>query len=133
ATREARSPSMKPGPKPRPPHGKQAHNARPVPAAKPALICRTSIAATATTETNDASVNTREATARIASKESSPLLALPNFKIAAVSDNPSNLGGPVPDATPVAPTKPADRSDSSSSCRVLSASYGGTKTLLVRS
>jgi hypothetical protein len=128
ATREARSPAVKPVPKPRPAHRKQAHNVRPVPA-KPAPSGRTPVAAKAMTETKDASVDTRGATARIASKEASPLLALPSFKIAPVSDNPSKLGGPVPDAAPVASTEAANGSP----CRVLSASYGGTKTLLVRS
>jgi hypothetical protein len=132
ATREAQSPAVKAVPKPRPVHRKQAHNVNPAPA-KPASSSRRPTLATATTETKGASVNTREATARIASKETGPL-ALPNFKIAPVSENPSQLGGPVPDAAPAAEaTEAASRSASGSPCRVLSASYGGTKTLLVRS
>jgi hypothetical protein len=130
ATREAQSPPVKAVPKPQPVHRKQANNVKP---AKPAPSSRRPAVATAPTGTKGASVNTAEAPARIASKEASPLSALPSFKIAPVSDNPSKLGGPVPDATPAPSTEAAIRSAAGSPCRVLSASYGGTKTLLVRS
>jgi hypothetical protein len=130
-TREARGPAVKDVPKPQPVHRKQANNVKPAPA-KPAPGGRKPAVATATTDKGE-SLNTVKATARIASKESSPLLALPSFKIAPLSDNPSKLGGPVPDATPAAATEAANRSAAGSPCRVLSASYGGTKTLLVRS
>ncbi|WP_325023825.1 glucosaminidase domain-containing protein [Hyphomicrobium sp.] len=59
---------------------------------------------------------------------------LPTFKIAPSQEQPSRLGGPLPaelgaaaKAAQTAPAAPSDR------CKVLSASYGGTKTLLLRS
>jgi len=57
---------------------------------------------------------------------------LPTFRIAPVGTEPSRLGGPLPVVPAASAAKPpsplADQP-----CRVLSASYGGTKTLLVRS
>jgi hypothetical protein len=131
AAREARGPAVKAVPKPQPVHRRQANNVKPAPA-KPAPSRQRPTVATATADAKGASVNMTEATARVASKEADPT-ALPAFKIAPVSDNPSKLGGPVPDATPGATAQAATHSASGSPCRVLSASYGGTKTLLVRS
>jgi hypothetical protein len=57
---------------------------------------------------------------------------LPTFRIAPVAAEASRLGGPLPadlrdPAATLPPTSPL------ASCRVLSGSYGGTKTLLIRS
>lgn len=71
--------------------------------------------------------------------------SLPHFKIAPVVPGPSRLGGPV-DAMPMAPTPlakptaqfksivtaPLEQKTAAAPCRVLAASYGGKKTLLVR-
>jgi hypothetical protein len=132
ATHVARTSSLKAVPKPQPVHRKQANNVKPAPAKPTPSDRRRPAVATATADTKGASVNTAEATARVASKEASPS-ALPSFKIAPVSANPSKLGGPAPDATAIAATEGVSRSAAGSPCRVLSASYGGTKTLLVRS
>ena len=53
---------------------------------------------------------------------------LPTFRIAPEA---SRLGGPIPADPSAAAKSPSSPSDTP--CRVLSASYGGTKTLLVRS
>jgi hypothetical protein len=51
---------------------------------------------------------------------------LPTFRIAPLGTEPSRLGGPLP--TNLAPLPP-----STTPCHIVSASYGGTKTLLLRS
>ena len=70
---------------------------------------------------------------------------LPHFKIGPGTAEPSHLGGPavvLPEASPTArfkqitvepdPRAVADEQSRASPCRVLTASYGGKKTLLVR-
>jgi hypothetical protein len=69
------------------------------------------------------------------SEESSVGFLLPWFRIApAAPPGPSRLGGPVPKLEPPAPTawKSPDDVPAAAGCRVLKASYGGRKTLLVR-
>ncbi len=56
---------------------------------------------------------------------------LPTFKIAPAPVQPSRLGGPLP--AELGAAAKAAQSAPVSPCRVLSASYGGTKTLLIRS
>lgn len=51
---------------------------------------------------------------------------LPTFHIAPVAEAPSRLGGPLPSPLPAAADEPIGR------CHILAASYGGTKTLLLR-
>lgn len=57
---------------------------------------------------------------------------LPTFKIAPATEQPSRLGGPLP-AELGAAAKAAQSAPAAGGCKVLSASYGGTKTLLIRS
>lgn len=56
---------------------------------------------------------------------------LPTFKIAPSREEPSRLGGPLPAELGAAAR--AAQSSPAGPCKVLTASYGGTKTLLIRS
>jgi hypothetical protein len=65
--------------------------------------------------------------------ESSGFLAwLPTFRIAPEPPQPSRLGGPLP-AELGAAAKAAEDASAPQHCKVLTASYGGRKTLLIRS
>jgi hypothetical protein len=56
---------------------------------------------------------------------------LPTFKITPAPQEPSRLGGPLP--AELGAAAKAAASAPATPCKVLSASYGGTKTLLIRS
>jgi len=79
-----------------------------------------------TPSTEPAAQQTAEATSGFFS-----LPWLPTFKIAPSHEEPSRLGGPLPAELGAAAR--AAQSAPAGSCKVLTASYGGTKTLLIRS
>jgi hypothetical protein len=83
------------------------------------------------TAQGEAAADTNAAQKLSAAGDSS-LPTLPTFRIAPLGTTPSRLGGPVP-ADPSIAARAAAPSRPSAPCRVLTASYGGTKTLLVRS
>jgi hypothetical protein len=56
--------------------------------------------------------------------------SLPTFRIAPLGEEPSRLGGPLP--ADLGAAAKASQSAPAAPCKVLSASYGGTKTLLIR-
>ena len=56
--------------------------------------------------------------------------SLPTFRIAPLGEEPSHLGGPLP--ADLGAAAKASQSAPAAPCKVLSASYGGTKTLLIR-
>lgn len=65
--------------------------------------------------------------------EDANVFSLPLFRIAPYKPEPSRLGGPAAlDPRPVTPAASSD-TPAEPACRVLTATYGGSKTLLVRS
>lgn len=65
-------------------------------------------------------------------QSSSYLPWLPTFHITPTAPEPSRLGGPLPAELGAAAKAAAEAPAVASPCRVLTASYGGTRTLLIR-